>query len=119
MAGALDALVREGEVSLPVALDALIDDWLAYVGWAPNPCAICGDPPCRHDAAWCEAVRRGQERRAAERAKRESTMTTRRAAYSTVEALMYSLRERGIKALAEPDTRRQHRRRRETVSDRR
>jgi hypothetical protein len=101
-AGALDVLVREGEVSLPVALDALIDDWLAYVGWAPNPCSICGDPPCRHDAAWCEAVRAGNERRAAAR---EAPMTTKRAAGTTIEALMYSLRERGTAALADRDIR--------------
>jgi hypothetical protein len=102
-AHALFILVEEGEISLPFAIDELIDPWLAIVGEAPNPCPICGDPPCRHDAAWCEAVRAGNERRAAAR---EAPMTTKRAAYSTVEALMFSLRERGTKALDEPDTKR-------------
>jgi hypothetical protein len=102
-AEALAILVREGAINPVIAIDELIDPWLAIVGEAPNPCPICGDPPCRHDPAWCAAVAEGEKRRAAER---EPPMTIKRAAYGTVEALMYSLRERGIKALSEPDTRR-------------
>ena len=54
-AGALDELFRAGKISLDVAIDELTDPFLAIVGSAPNPCPICGDPPCRHDVAWCAA----------------------------------------------------------------
>jgi hypothetical protein len=102
-AEALAILVHEGEINPIIAIDELIDPFLAIVGSAPNPCPICGDPPCRHDPAWCAAVQEGEKRRAAER---EAFMTKEhRAASSTVE-LMYSLRERGTAALAERDTRR-------------
>jgi hypothetical protein len=99
-AGALDVLFRAGKISLEVAVDELIDPFLAIVGSAPNPCAICGDPPCRHDPAWCEACREGEARRRAERAKPRPKPPTPQ---TTIEALMYDVRTRGIVALKYPD----------------
>jgi hypothetical protein len=100
-AAALDILVQAGEISLDVAIDELIDPFLAIVGSAPNPCAICGDPPCRHDAAWCDACRTADARRRAERAKPRPKPPTPR---TTIEAIMYAVRESGVRALEEPDT---------------
>jgi hypothetical protein len=64
--------VVSGEVSPEAGFDEIIDETLAIIGSAPNPCPICGDTPCRHDPVWCETVRKGQERRAAERGERAS-----------------------------------------------
>jgi hypothetical protein len=95
-AAALDALFQAGEISL----DAAIEELIALIGpFLPNPCPICGDPPCLHDESWCMAVCEGKARRATER---EVTIT-KRAAYSTVEALMFGLRS-GVQELAQADT---------------
>jgi hypothetical protein len=96
----LNALYEAGEISLDVAIDELVDPLLALVGSAPNPCSICGDPPCRHDDAWCEAFREGEARRRAERAKPKAKPPTPGV---IVESIMWSVRTRGIGALKEPD----------------
>jgi hypothetical protein len=97
---ALALLVQAGEISLDAAIDELIDPFHAFVGSAPNPCSICGDPPSRHDLAWCAAVREGQERRAAERAKPRPERPTPQ---TTIEAIMYAVRTEGLAALNQPD----------------
>jgi hypothetical protein len=83
-AEALGILVREGEVSLDVAVGELIDPFLSIVGSAPNPCPICGDPPCRHDDLWCEAVREAEAKR-------------------NIEAIMRAVSADGLTALKHPD----------------
>jgi hypothetical protein len=99
-AAALDVLFQAGEISLDVAIDELIDAFLAIVGSAPNPCAICGDPPCRHDGAWCAACREAEARRRRERAKPRPKPPTPQ---TTIEAIMHDVRTRGIAALKDPD----------------
>ena len=79
----------------------MIDPFLTIVGSAPNPCPVCGDPPCRHDDAWCAACRKGEERRRAERAKPRPKPSTPQA---IVESIMWSVREHGTAALQEPAT---------------
>jgi hypothetical protein len=68
-------------------------------------CQTCGCDPCINPG-FCKSCRRAD--RAASRSNVVVLEAERRrrsrAAASTVEALMYSLRERGIKALAEADT---------------
>jgi hypothetical protein len=95
-AAALDALFQAGEISP----DAAIEELIARIGpFLPNRCPTCGDPPCLHDESWCMAVREGEERRAAER----EAAITKRAAYATVEALMFGLRS-GVQELGQSDT---------------
>jgi hypothetical protein len=96
----LDVLFQAGEISLDAAIDELIDPLLAFVGEAPNPCPVCGDPPCRHDEAWCAAVREGEARRAAERAKPKPERPTPQ---TTIEAVMHAVRTEGLAALKHPD----------------
>jgi hypothetical protein len=100
-AARVGALHRGGRLNADQAFNALIHPFLEIVGPAARLCKICGDPPWRHDEAWCRACAEGEARR---RADRTEPPTPARAAASTLEALMYSLRERGIKALGEPDT---------------
>jgi hypothetical protein len=83
-AEALGILVREGEVALDVAVDELIDPFLSIVDSAPNPCPVCGDPPCRHDDLWCEAVREAESKR-------------------NIEAIMRAVSADGLAALEQPD----------------
>jgi hypothetical protein len=95
-AAALDALFQAGEISP----DAAIQELIVLIGpFLPQRCPTCGDPPCLHDESWCTAVREGKVRRAAE----QEVTIAKRAASSTVEALMYGLRS-GVKELDEPDT---------------
>jgi hypothetical protein len=92
-------LHRGGRMNTDAAFEALIHPFLEIVGPAAQLCKHCGDPPWRHDEAWCAAVREGQARGAAER---EATIT-KRVAYSTVEALVFGLRS-GVKELGQEDT---------------
>jgi hypothetical protein len=99
LAAHLLVLYEAGEIDLAVAMDELIDPFLAILGSAPNPCPVCGDPPCRHDAAWCEACREGEARRRAERARPKPPAPTPQ---MTIEAVMYDVRTRGPIALKDP-----------------
>jgi hypothetical protein len=94
---------QAGEITptLDAAIDELFDPFLEFVGAAPSPCPICGDPPCRHDEAWCEAVREGQARRAAEAAQPKPERPTPQ---TTIEAIMYAVRTQGLAALNQADT---------------
>jgi hypothetical protein len=99
-AARVTALYRGGRMDTDRAFDAMIHPFLEIVGPAAQLCKYCGDPPWRHDDAWCTAEREGQERRAAEWSEPQPEP---RAAASTVEALMYGLRS-GVKELAQADT---------------
>jgi hypothetical protein len=80
------------------AFRALISPFLEIVGPAARLCKICGDPPWRHDEAWCAAVHDGMDRRAKARARPQP-----RTPQVTIEALVYQLREHGLPELAKPD----------------
>jgi hypothetical protein len=94
----VSALYRGGRMDIDRAFNALIHPFLEIVGPAARLCRICGDPPWRHDDAWCVAVLDGIERRAKERPKPRP-----RTPQATIESLMHSVRAGGIKALRDPD----------------
>jgi hypothetical protein len=76
-----------------------------YAGPIPvGRCPTCGGDPCNLPSfcAMCRAV----DRRNAQIPTIKPRTPERRSSPATVEALMYSLRERGVGALDEPDTRR-------------
>jgi hypothetical protein len=68
--------------------------------WRPT----CGAEPCILPS-FCEACRKADARRQQQEPP-AGLPDTRRAAETTVEALMYSLRQRGVRALDESDIRR-------------
>jgi hypothetical protein len=67
-------------------------------------CPTCGADPCINPG-FC-ALCRETDRRRQQQQTPARPPDTRRAAETTVEALMYSLRQRGVRALDETDTRR-------------
>jgi hypothetical protein len=95
-AAALNTLLRAGEITLDDAFDELVRPFLDIVGLAPAGCEICRDPPWRHDGAWCAACREAEERRQRDAAKPRPRPPTPR---TTIEAIMYCVRQRGPIAL--------------------
>jgi hypothetical protein len=99
-AGRVTALWRGGRMDTDRAFRCLIHPFLEIVGPTARLCKVCGDPPWRHDEAWCDAVLDGMDKRAA--AAREPKKPPR-TPQTTIEALVWAVREGGIKALRDPD----------------
>jgi hypothetical protein len=96
-ASAMDTLYLAGELDLCTGFDRMADAFLTVAGPDPGMCKHCGDPTWRHESSWCAAVRKVEAQR-----RNERTTIPRPTAESTIEAIMWSVRQRGIAALDEP-----------------
>jgi hypothetical protein len=97
-AAALDTLVQAAEIDLGAAFDELVDPFLEIVGPDAKTCNVCGRPPWRHNDSFCRACREANQHRQHAQPKRH-----RPTPETTIEAILYGVRQRGIGALTEPD----------------
>ena len=91
-AAARDALFRAGVIDLDEAFDELVEPFMAIV--APP---VCGGQPCVN-SSFCDSCR-AADRQAPRHQPRPEQRTTPQA---TVDAILHSVRERGLQALKEP-----------------
>jgi hypothetical protein len=97
-ASALDTLFQAGEFRLDVAFDELVNPFFEIVGIDPKSCDVCGNAPWRHNDSFCRACREADQHR-----QREQPKLRRPTPETTIEAILYGVRQRGIGALREPD----------------
>lgn len=97
-ASAWHDLVERDEMDIDTAWHELVDCVVTLVP-VFKECDMCGRRPCRSES-FCAACRKAEE---AQRNKPKPQKPPRRVPVCTIEAVKFSVRQRGTAALSEPD----------------